>query len=325
MSRITGGIAVALVGRLALPAGDEARLRLASDAWPPFTDVAGETRLALDLVHKALERAGVAAETTIVSWNEATAGLRDGEFDGSAAIWHDAERERRLLYSEPYLENRLVLVGKNGSDVGAGDLPALAGKRIAVVDQYAYGAEVDDASGPLFVGGPSDQANLARLLAGEVDYMLVDELLIRYLVEHRQQETAQLLEIGRTPLVRRPLHFAVRRELAEAQTIVAKFNAEIRQMLADGSYNVILALDWIRADVDGDGRPELVPRESRAGTTAPAHGYDILSSIPREPPVTALDRYWIDGRVYDGWEQVPDRYKTPPRAIDEPPPALLRF
>ena len=90
------------------------KLHLASDTWPPFTDAAGETRLAIDLVSAALERAGIRADTTIVEWTDVTAGIRDGRFDGSAAMWRSPERDEYLLFSEPYLENRLVLVGKKG-------------------------------------------------------------------------------------------------------------------------------------------------------------------------------------------------------------------
>ncbi|MCY4597979.1 MAG: transporter substrate-binding domain-containing protein [Bryobacterales bacterium] len=65
--------------------------------------------------------------------------LLSGDFSGSAAFWKDTERERVLLYSQPYLENRLILVGRQGSDVSANSLADLAGKRIALVAGYAYG------------------------------------------------------------------------------------------------------------------------------------------------------------------------------------------
>lgn len=311
----------------AVLAAERPKIRLASDAWPPFTNKTGETRLAIDLAHKALERAGISADTTVVEWKDVTAGLRDGRFDGSAAIWHSAERETFLQFSDPYLENRLVLVGNKGSDVSAASLADLAGKRVAVVEQYAYGEEVENVEGPLFIEGPSDQHNLQRLLEGEVDYLLVDELLIRYLVEHRQEEVTRYLQIGETPLVRRALHLAVRRKLPDAESLVERFNTEIKQMQADGTYNVILRLDWIRADVDGDGRPENVTRNTRAGEAPPAAGYSILSTIPRESSVKLDDRYFIGGRVYENWEAVPERYKAPPPPTvkEKPPPALLRF
>ena len=321
-------LVVALVPTAAaVLAAETPKVRLASDTWPPFTSKAGETRLAIDLVHKALERAGIGADTTVGEWTDVIAGLRNGRFDGSAAIWHSAERETYLLFSEPYLENRLVLVGNKGSDVSAASLSDLAGKRVAVVEQYAYGDSVEATEGPVFIEGPSDQHNLQKLLAGEVEYMLVDELLIRYLVEHQQEEAARLLQIGDSPLVSRALHLAVRRELPDADSLIEKFNAEIREMLTDGTYNVILRLDWIRADVDGDGRPEFVARDTQAGQAAPTEGYSIISTIPRESSVKLDGGYFIDGRVYESWEAVPERYKEPPptTTTQKPPPALLRF
>ena len=179
----------------------------------------------------------------------------------------------------------------------------------------------------MFIEGPSDQHNLQKLLGGEVDYMLVDELLIRYVVEHQKEEATRLLQVGNTPLIRRPLHLAIRREIPDAETVVEKFNAEIKKMQADGTYNVILRLDWIRADVDGDGRPEYVARNTQAGEAAPTEGYSIVSTIPRESSVKLDEGYFIGGRVYESWEDVPERYKAPPPAPpkQEPPPALLRF
>src|SRR4051794_25813225 len=41
-------------------------LHLVSTPWPPFTSAPGQARYALDLVHVALQRAGVNAQTEIV-------------------------------------------------------------------------------------------------------------------------------------------------------------------------------------------------------------------------------------------------------------------
>ena len=61
------------------------------------------------------------------------------------------ERERALLFSEPYLENRLILVARRGSDVSAATLAALKGQTVALVEGYAYGDGFDTA-------GPSGSA-----------------------------------------------------------------------------------------------------------------------------------------------------------------------
>ena len=50
-----------------------------------------------------------------------------------------------------------------------------------------------------------------------------------------------------------------------AESIIARFDAEIPKMMADHSYQLLLKLGWMEADVDGDGRTELVPASDQAG------------------------------------------------------------
>src|SRR5262245_57720349 len=138
-SRLSSIRVVALllvVGAVVARVGAQAQTRqlhLASTPWYPFTNAPGQPRLALDLVHAALARTGITADTTIVADGALTPALRNGRFDGSAALWRDDERELELVYSRPYLQNRLVLVGRRGSDVSPTSLAILAGKRIALV------------------------------------------------------------------------------------------------------------------------------------------------------------------------------------------------
>src|SRR5262249_39062066 len=114
-------------------AAQTSQLKLVSTAWPPFTNAPKQPRFALDLVETALGRIGVSAKPPIVSAPQSTPSLLSGLFDGSAAAWKDPERERELIFSQPYLENRLVLVGRHGADVSAKTLPDLKGRRVAIV------------------------------------------------------------------------------------------------------------------------------------------------------------------------------------------------
>ena len=284
-------------------------LRLASDSWPPFTEGPERTRVAVELVHTALERAGIPSTTTIVDWKDVEAGIRDGDFDGSAAMWRTERREQTLLFSEPYLENRLVLVGRKGSDVAAARIAELAGKKVAAVGRYAYGDEIDSAVGVYFVNSRSDQDSLDKLLAGEVDYMLVDELVARYLMTYQPDEAAARLEIGRAPLARRSLHFVVRRDLPGAEGIITAFNDAIGEMLSDGTYAQVLRVGWIRVDVDGDGRDELVALGESIGQVPPGSVYDVFGEEPEEP--VEEQRVFVAGSIYEGWAAVPERYKGP--------------
>ncbi len=290
-------------------ASEPRELRLGSDAWPPFTEEPGRQRVAIQLVHTALERAGINATTTIVDWKDVEAGIREGELDGSAAMWRTDRREKDLVFSAPYLENRLVLVGRKGSDVGFTRMSELAGRRVAAVGRYAYGDEIEKAVGVYFVNGRNDQENLDRLLAGDVEYMLVEELVVRYLLTYQPDETAAKLEIGTIPLARRTLHLAVRKDLPDAEAIIAAFNKEIPGMISDGTCSEILQVGWIRVDVDGDGLYELVPPGDLVGTVPPGSVYDVFGKAPET--LQEKERVFIQGSIYEGWDAIPERYKGP--------------
>ena len=285
-------------------------LRLVSTAWAPFTNESGQARFALDLVEAALGRFGVSAKTTIVEPAKFTPALLSNEFDGSAAAWKDAERERGLVFSQPYLENRLILVGRSGENVATSSLANLKGKRIAIVEGYSYGDALET-SGAAFVRSRSEEDSLALLLGNKADYALMDDLVIQYIVNNYPKEAKTKLSLGTTPLVTRPLYFAVRRSRPDAESIVSRFNAQLRGMIADRTYHRLLHVSWIRADVDGDGVAEFVPQNDRAGTVAPERAYNLFTTD--KPAATKIDptpRFYIGGNIYTEWASVPNRYKV---------------
>ncbi|HKO48535.1 MAG TPA: transporter substrate-binding domain-containing protein, partial [Polyangiaceae bacterium] len=261
----------------AAPAARTTTLRLASTKWLPFTGAEGEPRVALSVTESALQRAGYDSITVFVPDGQLTPKIEHGEYDGSAALWRSAEREQYLLYSKAYLENRLVLVARKGSDVSARSLAELKGKKVALVDGYAYGEAVDSAADTRFVRGASSRDNVQALLAGKVDYVLLDDLVVAYLFEQHEKEASGRLEVGTRPLVTRTLHFVLRKDLPDAQRIIDRFNDAIASMVGDGSYNKALQLAWIRADVDGDGHDELIPQGNQLGAAPPQRSYALFS------------------------------------------------
>ena len=283
-------------------------LQLVSTSWAPFTNPPGQPRFALDLVDEALGRIGVTATTTIVGAPQFTSSLLSGRFDGSAAAWKDPERERVLMFSEPYLENRLVLVGRYGVDVAIASLADLKGKRVAIVEGYSYGDEIDG-EGPIFVRSSSEEDSLAALLRGGVDYTLMDELVVHYIVSHYPEESRTRLRIGSTPLLTRELYFAVARARPDAESIIARFNGQLRGMLADRTYHRLLHVDWIRGDVDGDGVPEYVPVTDRLGPAQPEHVYTLFTSSRDVSAPPAQSGFYLGGTIYSDWASVPESYK----------------
>jgi len=310
------------------PSGGDASspaLRLASTRWAPFTDVEGQPRFATEVVSAGLARAGYRVSHHILPDGRVTSAVEERVYDGSAAMWPSPERAQFLLYSEPYLENRMVLVGPKGSVVSAATFAQLAGKKIGIVEGYAYGPELEQAKEPVFVRGESDEQNLRALLAGELDYVLEDALVVHHLIEEYPKQTQERLEIAKTAMFKRSLHLTLHKDVPDAAQIIERFNAELKRMQADGSYNAALGVGWIRADVDGDGRLELIHGREGVGTQPPSGGYDLISIAPAgaaagdHGPV----RFLIEGVYYDTWDAVPEQYKRDPGQLD-PKPGTLR-
>lgn len=284
-------------------------LKLASDVWPPFTNIEGEKAFAMDLVYEALARVGIKSESEILEFSDVITGIDGGEYDGSAALWHSPERAKKYIFSNAYLHNQLVLVGPKSSDVSASSFDDFDGVRIGIVNHYAYGMDINSDKVTLLAGN-SDQQNLERLLSGEIDYMLVDALLIQYLLKYQVNDVTAYLEISQTPMMTKPLYFVLRNDVADADAIIEKFNAEIHAMIADGTYNRILELNWLRADVDGDGQMELILDGNAAGITPPEYAYGVDSNASLVKKLNEANRYYVDGQMYNSWDKIPQSYKT---------------
>lgn len=288
-------------------------LKLSSDVWPPFTDVASEKSIALDIVEEALEGLNITTNFEILDFGSVMDGIKSGAADGSAALWKDELREEIMLFSDAYLQNQLILVGRKGSNVAVSSIAEIENKRIGVVENYAYGEELKAGDNNEIITGASDQQNLERLISKEIDYFLVDALLIQYMLKYQLNDVREFLEIGEIPMIVKTLHLAIRKDIPDADQILVKFNEAIVTMMADGSYNEILELNWVQADVDGDGEVELVLAGSEAGTAAPDNSYNILYSEQNRN----TGGYYVDGTKYNSWSDVPDNYK-----VDLPPVEL---
>jgi len=285
----------------------QVELKLAADIWPPFTNVEEEKSILTDLVKEALTRMNTTSSVKIIEFGDVLSEIESGKLDGSPALWINEERKEKFYFSKPYLYNQLVLVGRKGSYVGQNSFAELKGKKIGVIDGYAYGS-FGESNEITIVSDVNNQKNLENLLSDKIDYMLVDALLIQYMLKYQLNDATQHLAIGLKPLLVKPLHFALSKTVENAEEILNQFNAEIENMIADESFNRILELNWIKADVDGDGVMELVLGSNMAGTSAPQNIYGLMMDNTYKEK-NGPQRYYVDGKLYEDWDNIPKSYK----------------
>ena len=80
---------------------------------------------------------------------------------------------------------------------------------MAIVEGYSYGDAIDN-SGATFVRSRSEEDSLTLLLDRTVDYTLMDELVVQYLLDNYANEARAKLQLGSRPLLTRQLYLAIK-------------------------------------------------------------------------------------------------------------------
>ena len=233
-------------------------LSLGNDAWPPFIIEGQEQGSSEKLVCEALDRAGWTCVIEVDDWDKVLEGAKEGSVDGIAAVWRSPEREQYLLFSDPYLTNRIVPIVAKDSPLQPQSISDLANKRVAMVPDYAYGDEIQDALSSFDVVPVKGSAEAIKaVLDGRAEIALVDELVTR---AHLENDPQLDVDVINTVLAYRELHFAVSRQHPQAEEIISEFHRAYDLMLKDGAVNEALGVDWLATDLGNDGKLDLVLR-----------------------------------------------------------------
>jgi polar amino acid transport system substrate-binding protein len=284
-------------------AGDQ--LVLSNDAWPPFILEGSDQGTAEKLVCQALQLAGWSCEVKVQEWEMVLQQARSGAIDGIAAAWRDKDREKYLLFSEPYLSNRIIPVVSRAGSVTIHSASDLSGLRIALGTDFAYGDEIE-ALKPTFevVEAANPREALSLVARGKADAALMDELVARDLLAAPSMSG---LMINETVMAFRDLHFAVSKKRPDAAAIIEDFQRSYKQMLSDGTVNDILNVDWLATDFGQKGKLDVVMRNgiSLDELTSPADEgevfaleaseYDLMQQRDMDPSRVS---YQVKGNSY---------------------------
>ena len=288
-------------------------LLLSNDSWPPFILAGDEQGTAEKLVCQALSLQGWPCRVEVKDWETVLQEARIGSIDGIAAAWRNPDREQYLLFSEPYRSNRIIPVVHNRSDVTVARASDLAGLRVALVTDYAYGDTIEGLK-PSFtvVDAINSLDALNAVTRGAADAALVDELVARDILDRPLMENLTMIN---TVLAFRDLHFAVPRQNPLAEEIIADFQRGYQQMLSDGTVNEILNVDWLATDFGQAGTLNVVMRSgvSLDDLAAPgndgevfaleASEYDLLQRRSMDPNRV---NYQVDGKSYSSLQSALD-------------------
>ena len=239
----TTGIPFALALLLASAVSVQAQepVHLMANTSPPYADVKLPNRgLALEIVEHVFSRTEYQTDIKIENWSRAVEGASIGVYDGLAAAWFTSERSKDLLFSEPYLSSKLIIVKRREDRGRFRQLTDLAGGRLGVRADYAYGIDFSVIPGLKLVEENHLIQNLLNLMNGSVDFVIGDQRTMTMQLHEYMQDRITRFEVLPIDLPSPARHVAVSRELAGHDKIVAAFNKALAETRRDGSYNAIL-------------------------------------------------------------------------------------
>ena len=145
----------------------------------------------IDLAREAIKRAGSTAEFKIIHWNEKEKELNNGNID---MIWNGMditpERQEIMLFSEPYMDNWMIMVVLEGNPQKIYSEMDLKGKNVGVkagttAESYILSTEGIKKAVKELKTYDSDEKTFTALENGEIDVIICDVTVGRYeMVRH---------------------------------------------------------------------------------------------------------------------------------------------
>lgn len=230
-------VLIALTPKVLTPRALAESLTTGQEDWPPFISSQREDRgIAVALVQQILARKGHSFVFQSKPWNRTIFLTANAQQDFIVAVWWSAEREAKLFFSNPYLQNRLVFIQRAGDTFEYTNLDSLSGKRIGTVSKYAYGEEFMMA--PHFSREATDSfiKNIKKLVAGRIDLTLADQISATTQILDHDPDIMSKIRFSQRAYRENNLHFACSRLDPKCPALIDDFNTELAAMKADGSY-----------------------------------------------------------------------------------------
>ena len=191
------------------------------------------------ILAEAFKKMGVPLEMDAVPWKRAIAAIDEGKA-GVGGIYKNEERLQKYDYSDKLFDEVIVVYVRKGAEFEFTGVPSLLGKKVGVLRGWSYGDDFDAAAkaGKITTDeAEGDGQNFAKLAAGRVDAVLA----VRESgdINLATPDIAKAVVALPTPLSNSPSFLAFNKSAGKAE-VLAKFNAALAQMKADGSMDKLV-------------------------------------------------------------------------------------
>lgn len=224
------------------------QLSVGWEPWEPYQFKKGDevTGLDNDLVRAMADEAGCTLTFVQAPWKRQLEDIQRGKLDMTSAASHNAEREAFAYFSEPYRDETMVLLVRNG-EAGKYEFSRFmdmvpAGFKLGVTRDYYYGEDFKEAMGKrefaiLVSDVTADLQNFKKLEAGRIDGVLSDRFVSADII--RNNGLQGKFEVHPMLVTSSGVHLIFSKQSVNTE-IVERFNKALAAIKANGTYDRIL-------------------------------------------------------------------------------------
>jgi len=214
----------------------DAALTLVVDNYPPYIDeLAPGQGVLTQLVQQAFSSANIPVIMSFQPWPKVPRVA--AQANHASFLWFKTpELEQDWLFSEPIVELRQLLVTTKTTDIALKRFDQLRPFRIGVTKGYFYGPEFAAQRQDFRITeAVSDFASLQNLLAGRVDFALMDPIVAQLMWRQLPVKSPKLHFLAKPLLTAQPAYLVCSRNFLPCHEVIQRFNQALLHLQQTGT------------------------------------------------------------------------------------------
>ncbi|MBT3136515.1 transporter substrate-binding domain-containing protein [Alteromonas sp. ALT199] len=259
----------------------------------------GEPARINTLLEKVFKKAELDIQLQVMRQAFLGSSVLTGKLDGEFAYINLGEDDSNYVLSDIYLPIYLYAVSKD-ADVEAVKLfPHLKGNRAAIENRFANTPSFRLLKDIKWSRNPTTFDAFRQLADDRAPYLITTQLLAQELNILLANDNEETLHFSAKPLAKTGFQLAISKNVANAESLVARFNKAMSTMQDNGELNQPLALAWLTKDVNGDGVADFIGHSS---TTTITDVLDTAYSLDGKP-TSESSMFYVDGEQFASLEE----------------------
>jgi len=222
------------------------KIRLTSgDYQPMMSEKEPHHGFVSHIITEAFGLVGVEVEYGYFPWEKSFELAKEGEWDGSAAWWDRPERREGFFFSDPIAPSKVVFFHTKSSKLDWSTYEDLKDLTIGATEAYDYGKEFNKAKEAGIISvelAPTDEANLKKLLEGQIDAFIGDLMVTNEQI--RDTFTADEVEQfthSSKPVFEESVFLLLSKKIPDSEQVRERFNEGLAMLKESGKYDQIIA------------------------------------------------------------------------------------